>query len=297
VEGGRERRRRRSVSLTAAALLVLATLAAAAAAFSAPKWRRPALLAGRLPGLPGFSERASLSGRHFFSPPTTPPKTELLDPGYWKRQAFIAETLNQLLPNAPSMYNMKTLEIEGDTKYLLFFRPDSKKWNVDMHYAVSLNWDDKEKKDGVYRMAKQLLAKPFFIDWEPPERIPVVASSIDMAWLADGTAADLAKKGLLEAALKNFRRMLKKKGRLYLVMNEDDERAFQGVIKEGLKGSLLEAAGFELIAARLDEEGKVIVGYAQRKGLKAPEKRTKGFSSRPTTAKLTDALGLDDDDE
>eukprot|EP00913_Durusdinium_trenchii_P007733 g7262.t1 len=85
-----------------------------------------------------------------------------------------------------------------------------------------------------------------------------------------------------QAALMELRRVLKPSGRLYAVASNEDAKAFKGDWADGMKGSVFDQAGFELVAAKQGECG-LTVGYWRKKGIRKKKKirEAKAFAVNP----------------
>ncbi|CAK8999814.1 unnamed protein product [Durusdinium trenchii] len=211
------------------------------------------------------------------------------DKDYMDRQFFVAGTLHVLLPKAKPNSGLTALELEPtDGRYIGFLRPGAeevakKKWYLDEYIAVGRTVFEAET-DQVKKLKKEANAqgaKPRFQGWvNPSERWQVDKGSVDMALLSDGAMERLGSRR--EAALMELRRVLKPSGRLYAVASNEDAKAFKGDWADGMKGSVFDQAGFELVAAKQGECG-LTVGYWRKKGIRKKKKirEAKAFAVNP----------------
>jgi len=211
------------------------------------------------------------------------------DPVYWQKQTFVCETLDVLLPKAQPKAKLQALEIEPkDGKYIAYLKPDDPSWYLDKYFAIGQfkGFDD----NGMNELRKEALAQgaaPKFQAWSiATQRFQLESGSIDMVLFSDGAMKRLG--ALLEPALLEVKRVLRDSGRFFFVFDDVDEELSGSSFEVGLKGSIIDRIGFELVAANRGECG-VVVGYFRKKFARASS--GKRLSSRKATKKRSIAKG------
>jgi len=217
-----------------------------------------------------FVASVRLRGRH---PTARTPRRffEKLTPKYWMRETFVCNFLDENLPQARPKALLKVLEIEpSDAKYWQYLKPLEPKWYIDECFAVGSDIDDLE--DGTLRGMKDAAngigAKCSFIAWRKPHwPFGVEKASIDMMLLSDGAITRLGPR--LENAMQHARAALKKSGRFYFIVNEEDEEALGGRMELEFDGtSIMDQYGFEIVTSKRDHD--LAVGYMKQRGAAGP---------------------------
>mmetsp|Transcript_27981 Transcript_27981/g.80188 ORF Transcript_27981/g.80188 Transcript_27981/m.80188 type:complete len:348 (+) Transcript_27981:42-1085(+) len=230
----------------------------------------------------------------------------VVDSEYRELLMFLAESFEMFLPKGKKGAMLRMVEIDPGPpvkgKYISLMSPADRRWYLDNYIAVGPDLDPTKKVDAIENQGKVATCKVEYVRWDSPKQeMGISKGHADMVLMSEGAAHRLKGKGLLAGALREAKRILKPKGRFYLVMDKKDEIALEGTAQASLVGSLLDRAGFAVGNAR--GNGDLSIAYAMKKkameGLMPHDlfagKRKTGFgTSGPNAKSLGEALGLDD---
>lgn len=188
------------------------------------------------------------------------------------RESFIADFFDDNLPNAKPKARLVACELEPTgAKYWPFLKPDqeSDNWYIDVVIAVGRSVDDLDDDDrkDMRIAANGIGATVRFITWRKEGSMPktVPKECVDMMLFSEGTIARLGKRRL-ELFFKFAKQTLKRRGRLYFVVNPEDERTLDGTmdvaIGGGIDDTVMTEYGFDIVISKRDHG--VAVGYMQK---------------------------------
>lgn len=216
-------------------------------------------------------------------------KDSWVDPTFWARQTFVAETLEYLLPKPEQKELLVALEIEPtDGRYVKLLKPDSKAFYVDAMIFIGTGLYEASKEDlkKLRNEAVALSAAPRFQSWSVKEKFKLRSNTIDLVLFSDTAVTRLGAS--FETCLLEAKRVMRDNARMYLIVDEEDEKRLGGKFEEGLKGSMFDRAGFICAAARR-EHGVVVSCLIKRQTEKtaAGKKKKKIASPKRAFAPVT----------
>jgi len=214
-----------------------------------------------------------------------------LDPGYWIKDNYVNNIFEPLLPRTKKGAELTLLEIEPiDGRYWSYLKRTDSRYYITDAFALTSSTEKEMMKDLKFN-GIGIAAVPQIVTWEQKKSF-LKAKSLDMVLLADGCLQRLGR-GRVEMAFREARRVLKDEGRLYFVLDKEDEKLLGCSVQLGFEEGVIKQFGFEVASVTRDqgllagcmtkkpggvEPGTVAKMIATAKT--APAKK-KGFQARP----------------
>mmetsp|Transcript_30667 Transcript_30667/g.57385 ORF Transcript_30667/g.57385 Transcript_30667/m.57385 type:complete len:309 (+) Transcript_30667:48-974(+) len=174
------------------------------------------------------STREARVRRHFFQNPL---EGSLVDPGYWKQQYYLVDTLKKLLPNRARVTAMQLAP--EDVKYVGYLGGNNAQEDFPIKLAeyVILGPVSDVLQYEFKNQCEVYAVNPVFRPWQKDVSKVIPRKDIHVAVVGSGTAKRLGKKILVQG-LEQISAALTSEGRALLVCNEEDEEIIGGKMEE-----------------------------------------------------------------